>query len=295
MSSLVASKGKALFASATGHADESFETEFDIEFYDEDDDEGGETKSAGAMLFGADGAMTFGVDVEEEVEAMAVKPFVGAIFPPSSYQPSRSDNDAPSASLQLEYVFGYSKKTRDDVFSLGGGKVFWPSASVGIIHDTTSHASGPSAQSHLIGHRDEITSAAQSPQNPTIIATGSSQLTRKRDYPKTIVWDAASKSPLAQFQSRNCKRQVDALAFDSSGQYVFAAGAGDKHNIVCYSISNGCEISYVSSGSSRVLAMDYDASTNSLGEFIFLILDDILLSLPLTLIIYLYICYFWLK
>lgn len=264
MSSLVASKGKALFANATGHADESLEDEFDLQFSDDDDDEG-ETKSGGggAMSFGSDGAMSFGVVEEEEVEAMAVKPFIGAIFPPSSYHPSRSDTNAPSAHLQLEYVFGYCKKTRDAVFSLGGGKIFWPSASVGIIHDT-SHASGPSAQSHLIGHRDEITSAAQSPQNPTIIATGSSQLTRKHDYPKTIVWDTSSKRQMAQFQSINCKRQVDALAFDSSGQYVFAAGAGDKHNIVCYSIADGGETSYVSSGSSRVLAMDYDASTNSL-------------------------------
>ena len=46
MSSLVASKGKALFANATGHADESLEDEFDLQFSDDDDDEG-ETKSGG--------------------------------------------------------------------------------------------------------------------------------------------------------------------------------------------------------------------------------------------------------
>jgi len=146
--------------------------------------------------------------------------------------------------------------------SSGGGRTFLPSASVGIIHNKSEQ--GANAQSHLIGHRDEITAAAQSLQNPNIIATGSSQLTRKHDYPMTIVWDTASKRELGRFQSRNLKRQVDALSFDPSGQFVFAAGAGDKHNIVCYSLSDGGEVSCVSSGSSRVLAMDYDASTRSL-------------------------------
>ena len=134
---------------------------------------------------------------------------------------------------------------------------------MGIIYDKNA-AGTASAQSHLIGHRDEITAAAQSPSNLNIIATGSSQLTRKHDYPMTIVWDTQREQELGRFQSSNLKRQVDALAFDTSGQYVFAAGAGDKHYIVCYSLTDGGEIAAVSSGASRVLAMDYDASTRSL-------------------------------
>ena len=46
---------------------------------------------------------------------------------------------------------------------------------MGIIYDKNA-AGTASAQSHLIGHRDEITAAAQSPSNLNIIATGSSQL-----------------------------------------------------------------------------------------------------------------------
>ena len=53
----------------------------------------------------------------------------------------------------------------------------------------------------------------------------------------TIVWDTQREQELGRFQSSNLKRQVDALAFDTSGQYVFAAGAGDKHYIVCYSLT----------------------------------------------------------
>ena len=123
MSSLVASKGKALFAHASGHFEEAEENDFDLDFSDSDEEEdgtGGETKgSGGAMSFGPDGAMSFGVVEEDEVEAMAVKPFVGAIFAPTNYRKSPTSNEAPSASLSLEYVFGYCKKTRDAVFSLG--------------------------------------------------------------------------------------------------------------------------------------------------------------------------------
>lgn len=297
----LANRGRSLFAQATGHEDSGESSdEFDMEFSDSDDGESS-SSSGGEMKFGADGAMQFGVVKEEVVEAGAVKPFIGSIFPPSGYRPSRSDNDAPNATLQLEYVFGmlykssilfpllvtqyflnlyiyhsyllhprapaslnpgYCKKTRDAIFSIGQNKIFWPSAAVGIIYDSSQ--SGSSAQSHLIGHRDEITSAAQSSSNPGMIATGSSQLTRKHEYPTTILWDANKNSIVRKFQSSNCKRQVDALAFDDSGQYIFAAGAGDDHNIVCYSLRDGGETSYVSSGSSRVLAMDFDSSTKSL-------------------------------
>ena len=248
-----ATKGKNLFAHATGHLEEQFD-EFEMEF--SDDEEDGETKTTTSG-----GAMSFGVVEEQAVQSQAIKPFIGAIFPPSnSATPS---NAAPTSTLSLEYVFGYCKKTRSDVFSLGGGRTFWPAASVGVIHD--SRNAGASSQSHLIGHRDEITAAAQSSASHNLerIATGSSQLTRKHEYPTTILWDTAAGTQMGTYQSKNLKRQVDALAFDASGQYIFAAGAGNKHNIVCYHVQDG-EQAYISSGSSRVLAMDYDTSTNSL-------------------------------
>jgi WD40 repeat protein len=266
MSSL-ASHGRHLFSQATGHADENEaaaadDDDFDLAFSDSDDDSSsGEQKTSG----GGGGAMSFGC-VEEavsETESQAVKPFIGAIFPPDNHQPSHGHNEAPNATLQLEYVFGYCKNTRDAIFSLGNNQVFWPSASVGILYNQ-NQAGSASAQSHLIGHRDEITAAAQSSSNPQFIATGSSQLTRKHEYPTAIVWDTRNNAQINSYQSVHLKRQVDALAFDDSGQYLFAAGAGDKHNIVCYNVRDGSETSYVSSGSSRVLAMEYDSSTRSL-------------------------------
>ena len=112
MSSLTATKGKALFNQASGHGSEQNEDDdFDLEFSDSDSEE--ETKSnGGAMAFGADGAMTFGVVEETETEAMAVKPFIGAIFPPSNFSTHANDTSTPSASLTLEHVFGYCKKSR---------------------------------------------------------------------------------------------------------------------------------------------------------------------------------------
>jgi len=116
MSSLTATKGKALFNQASGHGSEQNEDDdFDLEFSDSDSEE--ETKSnGGAMAFGADGAMTFGVVEETETEAMAVKPFIGAIFPPSNFSTHANDTSTPSASLTLEHVFGYCKKSRFNLF-----------------------------------------------------------------------------------------------------------------------------------------------------------------------------------
>jgi hypothetical protein len=107
----LANRGRSLFAQATGHEDSGESSdEFDMEFSDSDDGESS-SSSGGEMKFGADGAMQFGVVKEEVVEAGAVKPFIGSIFPPSGYRPSRSDNDAPNATLQLEYVFGMLYKS----------------------------------------------------------------------------------------------------------------------------------------------------------------------------------------
>jgi hypothetical protein len=197
-------------------SDEEFAFE---EFSDEDDD------GLAEHHIGEDGAMVFGgPETVTEEEALAVKPFIGAIFPPSDYSHSASANEAPSATLSLEYCFGYCKKTRSDVFSLPDGRVLWPSAAVGVMLDSSKLGTA-AAQSFLQGHQDEITAMAQSPINGNMVATGCSQLKRKRNYPKTIVWNCATGEQVSTFQSPELKRQVDALCWDPTGTLVFAAGA----------------------------------------------------------------------
>ncbi len=255
---MAALAGQALFAHGVGDPDDFDDDDFaDPKGDFSDDDGGGEAKlGAGAP----DKYMDFDKDEEgeeEELSAMAVKPFIGAIFPPSSYS-GRPDNAAPAETLALEYVFGYCKKTRASVFALPDGRVFWPSASVGVLHDASR--SGAEVQTHLVGHRDEITAAAQSPADGHIVATGSSQLTRRADYPATIVWDTRSGQALARLKTPKLLRQVDALCFDDTGNYVFAAGAGDRHTVVCYDLANGgAVVGDVATGSARVLAMEFDA------------------------------------
>ena len=257
------SHGRALFSSAVMDADDEFD---DPDLHSESDDEHDESAAdndVGGVAAG--GLMTFGGPVaEKQVESMAVKPFVGAIFPPSSYRHSSSGNYAPNASLELEYVFGYSKKTRGSAFTLpGDGMSFWPSAGVGVIHN--KNEVGAQTQSFLVGHRDEITSAAQSYRDPAVVATGCSQLKRKKDTPRVIVWNTNTREKIAELQSRHLMRQVDALSFDGTGQYVFAVGAGDKHNIVCYDVNSQEQVGRaVSTGSSRVLAMAFDTVSSSL-------------------------------
>ena len=262
-------RGRALFSSSVVDPDDEWDDPNLRSGGDDDDDQPRSFGGGGSP----GGLMTFGVEEETVVEAQAVKPFVGAIFPPSSYQniqniqhsgtPS-SSLAAPAATLRLEYVFGYCKKTRAAVFSLpGGGRTFWPSAAVGVMHD--SSRSGAERQSFLIGHEDEITAAAQCPGARAVVATGCSQLKRKGDTPKIIVWDTASGHPLAELQSRHLKRQVDALAFDGSGRFVFAVGAGDRHNVVVFDVQQQQQIGpAVSTGSSRALAMSFDARNEGL-------------------------------
>jgi len=45
--------------------------------------------------------------VDEGDQFMAVKPWLGAVKPPSNYRFNKGDDDAPDATLQLQYVHGY--------------------------------------------------------------------------------------------------------------------------------------------------------------------------------------------
>ena len=80
----------------------------------------------------------------EEMEAgdefMAVKPWLGAMKPPTNFDKEfdrkalKKQKKPPQASLELEYVHGYrAKDTRNNLKYLESGKALYHAAALGIV------------------------------------------------------------------------------------------------------------------------------------------------------------------
>jgi len=70
---------------------------------------------------------------------MANKPWLGSVknSVPTGYKASKLDREAPDASLQLEYVYGYRcHDVRNNLRYTADDKILYHSAGVGIVLDT---------------------------------------------------------------------------------------------------------------------------------------------------------------
>jgi len=69
---------------------------------------------------------------------MAVKPWLGVVNNsiPSKFKPSKRDGEAPDATLELEYIYGYRcHDARNNLRYNHEGKLVYHAAGVGIVHD----------------------------------------------------------------------------------------------------------------------------------------------------------------
>jgi hypothetical protein len=68
---------------------------------------------------------------------MAVKPWLGAIKPPSEpYFKDQKQSEEPPINLSLEYIYGYrTKDQRNNLRWLSDTKVVYNAAAAGIVHD----------------------------------------------------------------------------------------------------------------------------------------------------------------
>lgn len=69
----------------------------------------------------------------------AVKPWLGAIKPPTNPPPFR--NEKPNVNYELEYCYGYRCfDTRQNVFyTASGHEIVYMAAAIGIVLDTNSN------------------------------------------------------------------------------------------------------------------------------------------------------------
>jgi WD40 repeat protein len=183
-------------------------------------------------------------------QALAVKPFAGAIVPPDN-EP-RVNEVEPNINLQLDYVYGYRCfDTRQNVFyTTNDRNIVYIAAAVGIVLDTNSNNQqflGGGVETSHKGHGDDITAIAIAPDRKTV-ATG-----EVGKNPKIIVWDAGSMSIAKAWRNGRGSRAVTSLAFSKDGNLLVSTAFDNDYTVRVWNWRNAEQIHADKGGTEKIL------------------------------------------
>ncbi|OQS03517.1 microtubule-associated protein, partial [Thraustotheca clavata] len=167
--------------------------------------------------------------VTEGDEFMAVKPWLGAIVPPSKL-PVVDNSQPPSTTLKRSHVYGYqAQNASNNVRYLNNNRIVYHVAALGIVYDPVSNS-----QHFFEGHDDDIVCLALHP-NGNYIATG-----QMGKIPTVHVWELSGSNCISLACLKGFhKRAVTAIAFSSDGSRLASVGNDDDHSIAIYKWKDG--------------------------------------------------------
>lgn len=189
-------------------------------------------------------------DLDAGDQFMAVKPWLGAVKPPT-IEPLHPDPSPPDVSFTFDFVHGYkSDQVRQNLFYNSTGKPVYMTAALGIILDTQNRTQvifgggeeapmkkGQRAMrkqqvSGQYGHNDDIMALAISDDRKKVV-TGS--MGRE---PMVFVWDAETGKRIHFLRLPPGSRSVSALAFNASATVVAAADCSDDYAVHFFPLSD---------------------------------------------------------
>ena len=173
-------------------------------------------------------------------EFMAVKPWVGAIKPPSSPLSSNPKKPKDSMKPAASWVFGYrSQDTRSNLAYTSRGHIVYHTAAVGIVfHIDEEEGPTTSTQNHFLGHDDDILCQDLDPAG-LYVATGQTQSAhRRKEKPVVHVWDANTCAQLCTLGGFH-KRAILCLRFSDNGKKLVSIGADDDHSVAVWTSNSG--------------------------------------------------------
>lgn len=188
-------------------------------------------RSSTSDLFGEDNAGD---------EFLAVKPWMGAIVPPSNIPVANIQE--PNVRVKLDWVYGYQceiakqnvyynhvqevsgKLSHDDFQS----EIVYHTAAVGVIYDLKMHC-----QKHHLGHKDDILCLVGSPHGGALhhglVATG-----ERGRRPRIRIWDAHTATLQSEFCSNIHSRGILSLAYNLAMTFLLSVGDEDDHSLVLW-------------------------------------------------------------
>lgn len=159
-------------------------------------------------------------------ESSAVRPWKAAAREPSNWKPSPEAGAAPTASLELAFVYGYRGYDCRNNIGAVGGRLAYHTAAVGVVYDSHEHR-----QTHCLEHDDDIVCLAAHPSDG-VVASGETGKT-----PKLVLWSAETGATLRviMFHSRG----VGSVAFSCGGALLVSVGMDDERAVAVHNWSTG--------------------------------------------------------
>jgi WD40 repeat protein len=201
-------------------------------------------------------------EAEEKEHAFgAVKPWMGAIVAPSDG--GKINKDAPSASLAIDYVYGYRAiDSRNNIFyTKESNEIAYMTAALGIVLNTETKeqkffGGGERSQSH--GHDDDITALGIHPSRE-IVATG-----QVGKDPTICIWRTDDCSLISKFKAGKDSRAVKCIGFSNSGKYLAACADDNDHTVSAWDWETGKKIASVKSGPDAILDLNFCSTQDNL-------------------------------
>lgn len=192
---------------------------------------------------------------DEAKDFMAIKPWLGAMFPPTKYlkDPERpnqcfdADNNnwaAPETICELDYVFGYrAVNVRQNLHWVADDVVVYHAAAVGIVYYVKT-----TDQDFFQGHDDDIVTLDY--HKPSrLVASGS---IGARNSVRLCIWEVDTQ------KQRHCIQgfhmfAVTSVAFNPAGTIVCSLGLDEHHSAALYSVETGLLLACSPTDKSRVI------------------------------------------
>ena len=202
-------------------------------------------------------------ECSEGMDFMAVKPWLGAIFPPSYYirDPKRPNNvmdeehnnwGEPDMKLHLDYVYGYrARDCRNNLFWVDCDHIVYPAAAVGIVLDLKTMN-----EDFYFGHNDDILCLDYHP-GKNLVASGSMGA---RDTARLCLWSVSPvKEKFVIFGFH--KFAVVGVSFNQSGSIVASVGMDEHHSVALYSTDNGALLATCPADKNHVIELCFSTSS----------------------------------
>jgi len=193
-------------------------------------------------------------------QAMAVKPWIGAIKPPTSPPPFK--NAPPAINLELEYVYGYRCfDSRQNLFyTANANEVVYMTAAIGVVLNKSSNTQkffGAGNIKTARGHVDDITALAIHPRRD-LVATG-----EVGANPKICIWSASNPGagPRVEIRVGRGARAISCLGFSHDGKYLAAADLHNDHNVRVWEWETNRQVHEEKGGPDKILDLSW--ATNS--------------------------------
>lgn len=202
---------------------------------------------------------------------MAVKPWLGVVknSVPTNYKRQKGDNEAPDASLELEYIHGYRcEDARNNLRYTRTGDIVYHTAAVGVVLDPVENK-----QKHILEHIDDIICLAIHP-GLQVVATG-----EIGPNPLICVWDSGTMECLARI-SGTLTKGICHLAFSNNGKFLAATAADNDHCIAVYEWEKCLTAAKVAAGKGKAggLVASGKGSQHNLLGMVFNPTDDVVVA-----------------